>query len=491
MSKGGIILAYKDLRDFLEELDDLGELVRVKREITSGHEIFTILWELNNMEGPAVVFENVAGYDVPIVANLFGTMDRFAMACGFPRGKSPKEYKELFTERLDKKWWVKPKLVSDGPCKEVVLKGDDVNLHKFPVLQWHPGDGGKYVTLPLVITKDPRFGVNVGIYRMMIHDERSTGIMCNIFQDIGIHFGRAMKAGSDKMECAVAIGADPAIYEAAVTKIPTAESEFEFAGALRGGEPVELVKCETVDLEVPAGAEIVLEGEISINERRLEGPYGEWMGYFEEPMMLPVFNVKCITHRKNPLYPMTTEGHFHGDGENIRIVPQISTFARSAKAVVTGFVDAWLPHTGRGYMAVVSIKKRYPGWGKQAIYQLLSLPYVATAVNFIVVVDDDIDPSDSEAVTWALSTRVDPALDVVITPAIGVYPLNPAARSRAVEFEGTRATDVAVCSKIGIDATLKTQEEGGRTRPSSIPVKPLEDMLEKVRREWKEYGFAK
>jgi 4-hydroxy-3-polyprenylbenzoate decarboxylase len=484
-------VAYADLREFLAELKKQGELIEVRKEVESGHEIFTILWALNDMDGPAVVFRNVRGYNIPVVSNIFGTMDRFAMICGFPKGKSLREYQALYVDLLkNKKLWAKPSLVKKAPCKEVILTGDKVDLTKFPILKWHPLDGGPYITLPIVITKDDKFGVNAAIYRMMVHDKNTTGIMCNILQDIGIHLGRAMNKNEERMPCAVAIGVDPAIIEAAVAKVPLRESELEFAAAFRGGEPVDVVKCETLDLEVPATAEIVLEGEIMVKERKKEGPFGEFMGYFEEEMELPVFKVHCITHRNNPLYLMTTEGHFHGDGENIRVVSQISSFTESASKIVTGFRNAWLPHTGRGYMAVISIKKRYPGWGKQAVYQVFSIPFVATQVNIVIIVDDDIDPSNMEEVVWALSTRVDPSIDVVMAPLIGGHPLNPPGRSRPYLFGPTQSTDMTFCSKMGIDATLKMEGEQ-RERPASIPVKPADSMWKIVQEKWTEYGFPK
>jgi 4-hydroxy-3-polyprenylbenzoate decarboxylase len=479
---------YSDLREFLEELERRGELVRIRDEISDGHEVFSIIWELNRKKGPAILLENIRGFNIPIVTNIFGTLDRFALACGFPRGRTIHQYRDLFLERLDKTHWAEPRLVKSGPCKEVVLTGEQVDLGKFPILQWHPDDGGPYITLPIVISKDVKLGVNASIYRMMVHDRKTTGIMCNVFQDQGIYFGRAKKEGREKIECAVAIGVDPAIYVAAVTKIPLDESELEFAGAFRNRTPIDVVKCETVDLEVPASSEVILEGEISTIHKRKEGPYGEWMGYFEEEMLLPLFKVKCITHRKDPLYLMTIEGPSLGDAEMLRMIPQISTFTKEAKGRITGFVDAWIPPSGRNYTAFISIRKRYPGWGKVAIYQAFSMPYIASSANCVIVTDEDIDLSNLEEVIWALSTRVDPFRDVIITPPIGGYPLNPAGGSRPYEFLPTGLTDITMCSKIGIDATLKMEGEG-RTRSEAKVVKPKEEVLQRVIASWSKYGL--
>jgi 4-hydroxy-3-polyprenylbenzoate decarboxylase len=477
-----------DLRDFLAILETRDNLVRIRQPVQDGHEIFSILWRLTEMRGPAVVFENVAGKGIPVVSNLFGTLDRFALSCGFEPGLDIYAYRDLFLERLKPEYWHKPINVTKAPCHEVVIQDRDVDLTKFPILQWHPDDGGPYITLPIVITEDVRFGINASIYRMMIHNKSETGMMCNIFQDQGIYLARARESGRESIPCAVAIGLDPALYVAAVTKIPLNACELDFAASLRGGRPVEMVKAKTVDLMVPAQAEIVLEGHITTTETRPEGPYGEWMGYFEEEMLLPVFKLSAITHRQNPLYLMTIEGPTLGDAEMLRMVPQIATFTAQARERISGFVDAWLPVSGRNYMAIVSIKKRYPGWGKTAIYQTFALPYVASSANFVVVVDHDIDVRDMDEVIWALSTRVDPVHDVIITPPMGGYALNPAASRRDARFLPTSATDVVMSSKIGIDATLKTSAEG-RGRPSAKVVRPKVEMYERVISQWTQYGF--
>lgn len=479
---------FDDLRSFLKTLEEKGDLVRVKEPIDDGHEIFSILWRLTETGGPAVIFENIVGHDIPIVSNIFGTLDRFALACGFPEGKSEKVYRDLFLECLDKSKWVDPKIVNTGPCKEVVLKGNDVDLNRMPILQWHPDDGGPYTTLPIVITEDDKFGVNASIYRMMTHGKNSTGMMCNIFQDQGIYLSRARKKGLDSIPCAVAIGTDPSLYVGAVTKIPLNANELAFSSALRGGKPVEVVKCETNDLLVPASAEIILEGDISTKEVKAEGPYGEWMGYFEEEMLLPIFTVKCITHRKDPLYLMTIEGPKMGDAEILRMIPQMTTFTQQAVSQITGCKDAWLPPAGRNYTAIISIKKRYPGWGKVAAYQAIALPFIASSANCVIVVDDDVDPSNLEEVIWSLSTRVDPIKDVIITQPMGGYVLNPAGSRRDKQFGDTGATDIVMRSIMAIDATLQMEMEG-RTRPPAKVVTPRKEMFDKVLKNWKKYGF--
>jgi 4-hydroxy-3-polyprenylbenzoate decarboxylase len=232
-----------------------------------------------------------------------------------------------------------------------------------------------------------------------------------------------------------------------------------------------------------------LEGEISVTEKEKEGPLSEFTGYFEEPVVVNVFRVKCITHRKDPIYIMTAEGHRHSEGEPVRLVPQMASFHRQCKERISAFRNSYLLPAGRGYLAVISISKRLPGWGKQAIFQAASIPYVAAAVNVIIVVDADINPADPEQVIWAISTRVEPEKDVVILPPVGGIPSNPAAAVRPDVYEPTGSTDVSMCSKLGIDATLKMGPEEGRYRPKLTPVYPVKELMEKVKANWKEYGF--
>ncbi len=474
------------LRGFLGELERLGELVRIKEEVR-GEEIFAILWRLFDKKGPAVIFENVKGHSMPVVANVFGTLDRWAMACGFPRGKTPKEYRNMFFEKLERKdSWLKPQLVDTGPCKEIILRGDEARFSRLPIFKWHSQDAGPYITLPASITRDDKFGTNVGIYRMMVHDEKTSGIMCSVFQHQGIYLSRAIRQGKDKIDCAIALGAHPSIYVGAVATMDIQDDEVALVGALQG-RPVEVVKAETCDLEVPANAEIILEGEISTTERRAEAPFAEYGGYHEEAMVLPVFRLKCVTMRKDAMYQITTADRA---GEILRGTPHQARFYQIARTRVTGFVDCWLPESGHGYTAVVSMKKYYPGWGQQAIYQVLGLPFGGAMLNFVVIADGDIDPADPEQWIWALSTRVDPFYDVVITKPMAVYPLNPAAGARLDVYQPTGSSEFLMASKIGIDATSKI---GGLERPTRgdvAPVKPPEDIMSEIEKRWSQLGLG-
>jgi len=474
----------RSLRSFLARLEEIGELKRVKTEVFPD-EIFSLQWKLFDAAGPAVVFESVKGSNLPIVVNVFGTRDRLAMACSFPRGKRHIDYRNMYVEKIvNKNAWLKPKLVATGPCKEVVLRGDEATFSRLPVFKWHPSDAGPYITLPASIIKDAKFGTNVGTYRMMIHDDKTSGIMCNTFQHQGIYLNRAARAGKEAMACAIALGAPPSIYVSSVTSLELNDDEMQLSGAL-SGEPIEVVKGETCDLEVPAHTEIVLEGEISTTARKVEAPFAEYEGYHEEPMLLPVFTLNCITMRRDAMYQMTTADK---EGEVLRDISVQSKVFLELKKSVTGFVDCWSPPSGHGYTLVVAIKKYFPGWGQQAIHQIIGVPFVNALVNCVIVVDDGIDPSDTEQWIWALSTRVDPFYDVMITRPSQVYPLNPAARAQASTSPATNA-DFLLCSKMGIDATLKGPEERP-TRGSITPVRLPKEVLARVEQRWVELGFG-
>ncbi|RLA95972.1 MAG: hypothetical protein DRG83_17905, partial [Deltaproteobacteria bacterium] len=444
---------------------------------------------LNERRDGAVWFDKVNDCDIPLVANLFGSFPRVALALGLPEGSKPKEIRDYYANLMRQRdRWISPEMVSTGPCKEVILKGEDVDLFRFPIFKWAPGDGGPYITLNGTITKDPDLGRNVGMYRVHVIDKKTTGIMALSMQDIGIHLARAKQRGQPYLEVAIVIGMHPAIYFAATTKMASVtEDEYEFAGALMG-KPIKLVKCETIDVDVPADAEIVIEGRLYHTEPMQEGPYGEWMGYYEERMITPTYHVTCITHRRDPIYVTSSMGHQYGEGEVFRYLPIQSNLYNVLKETVIGFRDAYLPLEGRGYKAVVQIKKRYPGWGKQAIYATFAAGYACSSVNWVTVVDEDIDIYNPAEVYFAEATRVDPEIDVIIFPAQGVYPLNPAARARieAKDLGHTaNFTEFAWCSKIGIDATKKYADE--LRRPTPERVMPDLGVLRKVRQNWEKY----
>jgi 4-hydroxy-3-polyprenylbenzoate decarboxylase len=480
------------LRDFIQQLEADGEFVHLKKKVRSGEEIYSIMWNLNDTNGVAFQAE-IDGYDIPIVGNLFGTTRRWARACDFPLDLDTATYVERFMglmEGKNKSGFADPTLVPDAPCKERKFFGGDVDLTGYPILKWHKLDGAPYILMGMCVTQDEKFGRNVGLYRISVIGKNIITVLTNANQDIGIHVSRARSQGRSSIPCAIVIGAEPAVYMAAVTKVDLKEDELRFASTFNQGRSIQIVKCDTNDICVPAGSEIVLEGDLRLEERVTEGPLGEWSGYFEEAMTTLTMKVNCITQRSKPIYVTTTAGHVHSEEEVMRVIQQNGTVNRQCKQRVTGFVRAGLPQAGRGYTAVVAINKRFPGWGKHAIAQVCSIPYIALTCNNVIIVDEDIDPHSSEDVMWALSTRVDPERDVILFPPAGVNPLNPAARSRPNQFSATTITDVAVCSKMGIDATIKKFGElEGHYRPAPIPVRPDPETFARIRAQWSEYGF--
>ena len=465
-------MPFKDLRKFLEKLKQVGQLVNLKRELESGYEVSALGWELSDRGGgPAIMFK-IKGFDTPVVANVQGTLQRNAIALGLDPAETMEKNFVILRNRMAqalaaKDTWIEPKIVKSGPCQEVVLKGNEINLKRLPILKWNPMDGGPYITLPNVITKDPlnpKFGRNNGMYRVMIHNEKTTGIMCCATQDIGIHIARARSAGMKTIPVAIAVGLDPVINMVSCTKMESfMDDEFALAGALRG-EAVEMVRCKTIDIEVPAHAELILEGELDLDPShgKLEGSFGEWMGYYGEPMILPVFRVTAITHRKDWIYQMCTLGHERSDGDLWKIPYLQANNYNYLKRAVIGFRDYYAPISSRGLQSCGTNRKTLPGLGETSHSPLLWVQGQGmAAANYVVVVDIDIDIYNQDMVDWAIATRVDPAKDVIIIPEVGVYPLKPGA-SRRNESEETGYTEFGFIGKMGIDATKKTALENRR-----------------------------
>lgn len=478
-------LAFNDLREFLDVLERKGQLVRVKAEVEDGYEITAIMAELSRRQGPAVIFERVKGYDIPVLGNIFGNKERMALSVGLPESSSLKEIRNKIAEVLESKSkWIPPRIVDAGPCKEVIMKGDEADLTTLPVLKWNPGDGGPFITMADIVMSDPSMGRNLGMYRLQVRGKRETGILLSIMQDSGIYAARARAKGAKTFPIAAAIGLEPSLYIAGGSKIPPRDDEFALAGAFRG-EPVELVKCETVDLEVPAHSEIVIEGEIILDERRADGPFAEWPGYYSQPLIEPIVRVTAITTRKNPIYQTCYTSLANSELEYMRFPVQCATY-NALKRVVSGFRDYHAPFAARGFKGVVQIQKRFPGWGKQALLATLGMGQVVSAVNYVVVVDDDIDIWDMEQVEFAVATRVDPQKDVLIIPEMGTYAINPAARTR-VESPETGYTEFAICSKMGIDATKKSALESPKPTPPKIELDPKAE--KKVKQRWADYGI--
>jgi len=481
-----------DMREFMHRLEKEGDLVRIKKEVAGGDEIACVMWELAERKGnhgPAVIFENIKGHDIPVVKNLYGSLRRWALILGFPdwRDIQIRRLKEYLLQKVEaEKDWVAPELTPKAPCQEVIIR-DNPDFSKFPIFRWHPTDGGPYITLPGVVMKDPEWGQNIGMYRIMILDGQTAPIVINSTQDSGIYCARARKRGVSKVECAIAIGFDPLLFLASVMKMPVVgrNAEFRFVGGLMK-RPVSLAKCLTVDIDVPASSEIVFEGFIDLDDVRDEGPYGEYTGYYGEKMVQPTFHLKCITHRKNPHYISCTSAHVASECLILHY-PQPFGWYRRIRTEVVGFRDAYVPLQGRNYMGIVQINKRYPGWGKQAVMTALGSGFAAAIMNWVIVVDEDIDIYNWDQVLFALATRVDPELDIITFPPLAVNALNPSARARVPVSADFPYTNFAYCSKVGIDATKKFSNEPGRQRPT--PPRSLPDLkvLEQVKKQWKEY----
>ncbi|RMG67148.1 MAG: menaquinone biosynthesis decarboxylase [Nitrospirae bacterium] len=480
-------MAYSDLRDFIRVLEERGLLKRVKVEVDPVLEIAEINDRVVKKGGPAILFERPKGAAFPCVVNLFGSFERMRLALEVDSlddiGKEILEFlePEIPTNLIQKlKALPKlkrlsdflPKYVKTGPCKEVIIK-DKPSLNILPVLKTWPQDGGRFITLPLVFTKDPETGErNCGIYRMQVYDECTTGMHWHMHKDGARHYRKAEAMGK-RLEVAVAIGADPAVMYSATAPLPEGIDEMLFAGFLRKS-PVELVKCETVDLEVPANAEIVLEGYCEPGERRIEGPFGDHTGYYSLQDEFPVFHITCITHRKDALYPATIVGKPPMEDCYIAKATE-RIFLPLMKKQLPEIVDINLPIEGVFHnIAIVSIDKRYPGHARKVMYALWGMGQMSFT-KMIVVEDKWVNVQDPSEVVWRIGNNVDPKRDVVILEG----PLDVLEHASAIPAYG---------GKMGIDATKKWPSEGFN-RPWPDDIEMSEDIKELVTRRWAEYGI--
>ena len=481
-------MAYKDLREFIEVLEEKNLLRRIKKEVSAELEITEILDRTVKNNGPALLFENVKGHKIPVFANAFGTMERMCLALGVENldeigGRIQKliefEAPSGIWEGIKKLPEVAeltsfaPKYVRSGACKEVIRR-EGFSLLELPILKCWPLDGGHFITLPLVFTKNPVSGKqNIGMYRMQVFDDKTTGMHWHIHKHGARDYASASKE-SDKIEVAVAIGADPAAVYSATAPLPDNIDEMMFAGFLRK-KNVELVRCETVDLYVPAHAEIILEGYVDSKERRIEGPFGDHTGYYSLADMFPVFHITCITHRKNPIYHATVVGippmedAYLGKATERIFLPLI-------KAQLPEIVDINLPVEAVFHnLCIASIKKRYPGHAKKIMFALWGMGQMMFAKT-IIVLDDDINIQDMKEVLWATTTRMDPARDVII---IDKAPTDTLDHASFLPNLG---------SKMGIDATRKGSDEGfHREWPDALKMEI--EIKTRVDRIWNELGL--
>ena len=472
-------MAYTDLRAYIKVLEERGKLRRVTKEVDKDWEIAAVcrqlFYKFEPKNRPAVMFENVKGFDIPVVAGILG-ISREVYALGLETDS---------VEGINRKWDhalgnpIPPRVAEGGPCKENIVHGDQVDIEKLPVPTWTVGeDPGPFFTSPYVITKDPETGIrNVGTYRMQVKGRNKTGFLIGKLQDAAFHI-RKNDERNQPTPVAVVLGADPTIGYVSVSKMSEALDEFAVAGGLRG-EPVELVPCETVPLEVPATAEIVLEGEIPANGREMEGPFGEYTGYMGPAGMQPYFIIKCVTYRNNPIYQAFISQRPPSESSCIRGVGREWPVLKHLRyALNLPVKDVRLKEAGgSGAYIVVSLKKQFEAQVKQAMYGVWSMRNGFG--KFTVVVDDDIDIWDDFSVDWAMSWRVRPDKDVYIETDIQAVGLDPSMAPRDVpQHDPIRL----VGSRVAIDATRKHDYP-------AISLPPQEH-LDRVADRWDDYGIS-
>ena len=439
---------YNDLREFLAELRKRNEVIEIAKNVDPQFEIGDICRKVNDIEGPALLFRNIKGYPGwVVVANVLGTLDRIALAMKSSLDKMIGEY----CDRIKNKAQFPPKLVQKerAPCKEVIIRGEEIDLYKIPIPTWHPMDGGPFITIGSQITKDPDSRVpNVSMLRQMVQKKDQLGILLLPGKHTAIHYFK-QKEKKEPLDFAVAIGLDPIISIVSCHNGPLDESEFNVAGALRG-TPVELVKCETVDIEVPATAEIVIEGKIPPDETYLEGPFGEFSGWFApKTTSNPPVKVTCITHRKDPIYQGLYVGKPPHEDSAITTLTFSASIFSIAKENCPGLVAYTKDPYGTGFfMGIASIRKMYPGHAKHAMHAIWGTQ-AGKYQKVLIVVDDNIDIHDMREVTWAICTRCRPDRDIHIERDTVASVLDPSMWPKT-----------GIGGRIMIDATEKWEEEG-------------------------------
>ena len=477
-------MALRDLREWIALLEREGELVRVQAEVDPYLEITEIVDRTVKARGPALLFENVKGARHPLLINQFGTERRMCLGFGVERlddvGDRLGEVFEMQPpqgliekvkglQKLKSIADSRPKLVRSGPSQEIVLTGDAVDLDALPILHCWPGDPAPFITLPAVITKDPRTGSrNVGMYRMQKIDRRTTFMHWQLHKD-GAADWRGM---GERLEVAVAFGLDPITAYSASAPLPKHIDEFMLAGFLRG-EAVELVKGKTVDLEVPAHAEIVMEGYIQKGELGVEGPFGDHTGYYSPAEPFPIFHLTAITLRRDAIYPSIVVGKPPAEDEWLAKATE-RIFLPAIRMTVPEIVDYDLPSAGAFHnCAIVSLRKAYPGHARKVIHAVWSLGLLSLT-KCVVVVDEHVNVHDYQEVFFKVCANVDPERDIVITKG----PLDQLDHAPTLEAYG---------GKMGIDATHKGPAEGARPWPEEIEMSPAVRSL--VDRRWQEYGI--
>ena len=494
-------MPLESLRDFIELLEQKGQLTRVKASVDPDLEAAEIMRRLMYArDKPAVLFENVKGYSIPILGNAFGSDERLRMALEeddfsqignriveLTRMKMPTGVlgKLRMLPKLSEISEYGPKHVDNGPIKEVVLNDEKADLNNLPILKSFNGDAGKFITFGLTVTKHPDTGVsNLGVYRMQILNPKKAIMHWQIHkrgaQHLEIHkdnlsIHEAKDTGNRQIEVAVVIGADPATVFSAVAPVPEGMDKYLFSGIVRK-RGIKLVKCNTIDLEVPAAAEIVLEGHVDPDDLQSEGPFGDHTGYYTPPEPYPCFNLTCITMRKSPIYLTTVVGKpiledaYIGKVIERAFLPLIQMFHPEV-------VDFSMPPAAwfQG-LAIISIKKRYPGQAKKVMMGLWGMGQLSLTKMFVTV-DHDINLHDMDEVLWAVTTRTDPKRDLMFIENAPTDTLDPSSPL------------LNLGSKVGIDATTKWHQEGFNREIQELATVD-EETQANVSKRWQEYGFG-
>ena len=484
-------MKYKDLRDFIGQLEAQGELKRISQPIDTNLEMTEVCDRTLRGEGPALLFENPTGFGIPVLGNLFGTPKRVAMGMGAESVTALREIGKLlaalkepeppkgFKDALDKLPMYKqvlnmaPKVVKNAPCQAHVLEGDEVDLSKIPIQTCWPGDAGPLITWALVVTKGPfKERQNMGIYRQQVIGRNKVIMRWLAHRGGALDFRDWQQAHpGERFPVAVALGADPATILGAVTPVPDALSEYAFAGLLRGSK-TELVKCIGNDLQVPASAEFVLEGYLEPGEMADEGPFGDHTGYYNEVDRFPVFTIERITHRDNPIYHSTYTGR-PPDEPAVLGVALNEVFVPILQKQFPEIVDFYLPPEGCSYrMACISIKKQYAGHAKRVMLGVWSFLRQFMYTKFVIVVDDDVNVRDWKDVIWAMTTRMDPARDTVMI------------ENTPIDYLDFASPVSGLGSKVGFDATNKWP--GETTREWGVPIVMDEAVKQRVDALWSE-----
>src|SRR5450432_1051849 len=481
-------MAYQDLREFIAALEKNKELKRISIEVDPYLEITEFADRSVKAGGPALLFEKPKGSKVPVLINAFASMKRMELALGVDSvdeiAARISEYLEMrmpqgligklkMLPKLAEMGSFFPKRVSSGPCKDVILK-KDFSLLDYPVLQCWPEDGGRFITLPMVFSRNPDTGKrNCGMYRMQVFDERTAGMHWQTHKQGAEHYRRMQHQGRKRMDVSVAIGADPATMYSAILPLPPDLDEMMIAGFLRNS-PVEMVKCQTNDLEVPANAEIVLEGYVELGELRTEGPFGDHTGFYSLAGEYPVFHVECVTQRKDPIYattivgPPPMEDYYMGKAVERIFLPLMRLQLPEVR-------DIAMPPEGVFHnLILVAIRKSYPGHARKVMHAIWGLGQ-AMFSKVIVVVDEDVDVQNVGEVAWKALNNIDPERDIEFVKG----PVDSLDHSSRLPNYG---------SKMGIDATRQWPGEGF-TRPWPSVIEMSQDVKRRVDELWKKAGL--